>query len=182
MPARDLIDEFDDERRRLARRLHDAASQQLTALQMDLSLIPTANLPARADKALAEASQLAQSCAREIRAVAARLHPPLLEEAGLAGALRAFAAENSIQLAPDFPEHLGELPPRAAIAAFRIVEAIALNRNSPGDITIAAKRTRAGLRISVDGVTKVPRQAAERIKAMQGKITHGRKLVIEVPL
>ena len=120
--AKDPIDEFDDERRELAHRLHSTASQQLAALQLNLSLISTAS-PEGAEQALKDSRELAHACAREIRAITGRLHPPLLDEAGLVAAVNAMCAEIDVSLTSELPEKL-KLPPRLAIGAFRIIEGL----------------------------------------------------------
>ncbi len=136
----ELIDQFDDERRALARQLHSGALQQLAALQMRLSLIrdPSAEL----------AVELAKSCVAEIRAVGSRLYPPLLDEAGLAAAVRAFAAENGVTVLVEFPED-AKLPPRVALGAFRIIEELAV-RAAPG--TVALRLQSGSLIISAAGI------------------------------
>ena len=127
---KDLIDQFDDERRRLARKLHSEALQDLTALQLHLSLIPSEALPQHAAKALKDASELAQCCSKKIRCVCGDLHPPLLEEFGLRAALAALAAERGVEVSADLPQN-APIPARTAIGAFRIVEEI--SAGSPGD-------------------------------------------------
>ncbi len=80
----------DDERRRLARELHDSTGQKLAALAMNLSVAykSMAEADARAQRALAESMALTKQCLREIRTLAYLLHPPELEELGLADAAR----------------------------------------------------------------------------------------------
>jgi len=88
-----LLHVQDEERRRLARELHDATAQTLVALAMNLALLKesAAELNANSNKILCESLALAQQCSREIRTLSYLLHPPLLEELGLASTLRWYA-------------------------------------------------------------------------------------------
>src|SRR6266850_1246281 len=82
----------DEERRRIARDLHDSTGQNLVALATSLARlqasIPTANRKSR--KLLLESQSLADQCIREVRTLSYLLHPPMLEEAGLEDAIRLF--------------------------------------------------------------------------------------------
>ena len=83
----------DEERRRIARELHDSTGQKLAALAMNLSLIDKSaeSLDARARRALAESLALVDQSSREIRTLSYLLHPQVLDECGLAAAVRWFA-------------------------------------------------------------------------------------------
>jgi signal transduction histidine kinase len=118
----------DDERRKIARELHDSMGQLLTAVSIDLSLVQreTSSLSIKAAKAASEAADLVQQIIREIRTISHLLHPPLLDEAGLASAIRCFLegyAERSsikvdLEILPDF----GRLSTDLETAIFRIVQ------------------------------------------------------------
>src|SRR6266536_4224414 len=79
----------DQERRRIARELHDSAGQLLAALSMNLSLVGAepGDIAPRAAKALQESVGLVQELSRELRTISYLLHPPLLDEVGLASGL-----------------------------------------------------------------------------------------------
>jgi len=84
----------DEERRRMARELHDSTAQTLAALSLNLALVKqrTGGLDdPRTAKALAESLELADQASREIRTLSYLLHPPMLDEAGLSHALRWYA-------------------------------------------------------------------------------------------
>jgi PAS domain S-box-containing protein len=122
-----LLEMQDEERRRIARDLHDTTGQNLGALRIGLSMtlaMPGVNSQIR--DALEESIALADACVREIRTLSYLLHPPLLDELGLVSALRAYAAGYSdrtgIQLDLDLPPHLPRLPQAVEIALFRIVQ------------------------------------------------------------
>ena len=80
-----LLQSQDEERRRLARELHDSTGQKLAALAINLAVVSqsAAVADARAQRALAESLALTDECLREIRTLAYLLHPPELEEFGL---------------------------------------------------------------------------------------------------
>src|SRR5215467_7412666 len=81
----------DEERRRIARELHDSAGQTLAALSMNLMPLETdGGLSTRAAKAVKESLELVAGLSRELRTISHLLHPPLLDEVGLASALGSF--------------------------------------------------------------------------------------------
>jgi signal transduction histidine kinase len=114
----------DEQRRGAARRLHDSSSQALSAASMRLSLLEheLEPLPAAARAALAEAQALISDSVRELSELSRALHPPLLGEGGLPGALRGLAqrlGEGRVRLA------LAPLPPLAPVgelAIYRLLE------------------------------------------------------------
>ena len=82
----------DEERRHIARELHDTTVQGLTALGINLNVVKDSapDLNPRARACLSESLGLAEQCSREIRTLSYLLHPPLLDEVGLGSALRWF--------------------------------------------------------------------------------------------
>ena len=79
----------DEERRRLARELHDSTAQNIAALGMNLGIVEQASaaLDEGARKALSESVALANQCIRELRTFSYLLHPPVLDDLGLSSAL-----------------------------------------------------------------------------------------------
>jgi PAS domain S-box-containing protein len=118
----------DEERRRLARELHDATAQLLAALAMNLAVVSESaeSLPPRARGALAEGVSLADQCLGEIRTVSYLLHPRELEELGLESALTryldGFTRRSGIRVDVDVSEDLGRFPQAVETALFRIVQ------------------------------------------------------------
>ena len=123
-----LLQTQDEERRRIARELHDSTGQKLAALAMNLSLIGKSaeTLDARARKALTESLALLDRSSRDIRTLSYLLHPPLLDERGLAAAVRWFAdgftQRSGVQVKLDVPPDLPRLPEETEMALFRIVQ------------------------------------------------------------
>jgi PAS domain S-box-containing protein len=118
----------DDERRRIARELHDSAGQYLAAAIMALEMVNTEakSLPASLTRKLEEAAQVTKACISEIRTLSHLLHPPLLEELGLASAVNryaeGFAARSGIRIQLEIPEGLDRLGSDVEIALFRILQ------------------------------------------------------------
>ena len=125
--SRDLLRAQDYERRRIARELHDSTAQLLAALSINLSRLQDPGLePECRRQALSEASELAAACSAEIRTVTYLLHPPLLDEVGLASALQAYAQgfnqRTGIQVEIQIPPDFGRLSPELETTLFRIVQ------------------------------------------------------------
>jgi len=80
----------DEERRRLARELHDSAGQLLAALSMNLAPLESVNgqMPQWAGKAISESLGLVNELSKQLRTISHLLHPPLLDEVGLRSALQ----------------------------------------------------------------------------------------------
>jgi PAS domain S-box-containing protein len=118
----------DEERRRMARELHDLVGQSLAALDMYLSLIKQGemNLDVGSRQALSESLNLVEQCSRNIRTFCYLLHPPLLDEMGLVATLRwwaaGFAKRSRIRVELDLPEDLHRLPREIEMTLFRIVQ------------------------------------------------------------
>ena len=85
-----LLKMQDEERRRLARELHDSIGQMSAAVKMSLSVVgvETKGLNQRAENAIVDTTALIDQITREIRTISYLLHPPLLDEAGLQSALQ----------------------------------------------------------------------------------------------
>jgi PAS domain S-box-containing protein len=118
----------DDEQRRLARELHDSVGQLLAAIGMNVAVISSEadRLTPAAAKCVAENAELVDEVSREIRTISHLLHPPLLDEAGLASAIRwyveGFAKRSRIEVDLEIPPDLGRLPHGTEIAMFRVVQ------------------------------------------------------------
>lgn len=115
----------DEERRRIARELHDTTAQNLAALSMNLTMLPAA-VPDRTGEIIEECNSLTEQCLREIRMLSYELHPPLLDELGLESALRAyldaFTKRTGIEVALD-AANAGRRPdPSVESALFRIAQ------------------------------------------------------------
>src|SRR5580704_4028964 len=122
-----LIRVQDQERRRIARDLHDSLGQMVVILKMNLDAIAkVAELNPEAAELLAQSAAMADTMSREIRTISYLLHPPLLDEVGLVSALKGLADEfsqrsgilASLHVDGDFAALPGDL----AISVYRIVQ------------------------------------------------------------
>ena len=123
--TRRLLKLRDDERRRLARELHDTTAQNFAALAMNLTLVNPGSDPASV-QAFQVCRDLADQCVREVRTMSYLLHPPLLDELGLEPALgwyvQGFEARSGIKVSIKVEQGLGRLPQELEITLFRIVQ------------------------------------------------------------
>jgi signal transduction histidine kinase len=128
-----LIKMQDEERRRIARELHDCAGQTLAVLAMNL-----AHLVQRAEgiapelaKEGEEIEAIVRQLHREIRTTSYLLHPPLLDESGLASALSLYveglAERSSVDITLDVANDIGRLPSEMELAIFRLVQECVTN-------------------------------------------------------
>jgi signal transduction histidine kinase len=117
----------DEERRRIARELHDSVGQTLAALTMNLTSV-SADIERlnQTSKKVSDSLALAQEMNKEVRTVSYLLHPPLLDEAGLASALRwyvdGYSKRSNIQVELHIPDDFGRLPQDMETALFRTVQ------------------------------------------------------------
>jgi PAS domain S-box-containing protein len=134
----------DDERKRIARELHDSVGQLLAAIGMNISIVQLQShkLDAEGTRAVSENAMLVEQVSREIRTISHLLHPPLLDVAGLVSALRwyvdGFSERSKIKVDLDIPSDFGRLPDEVEIAIFRIVQECLTNihRHSGSDSAI----------------------------------------------
>ncbi len=151
-----LLQLQDEERRRIARELHDSVGQMLVALGMNLSAVATdIERLTKTTKALTDSAALVQEMSKEIRTISHLLHPPLLDEAGLSSALRwyidGFAERSQIKVDLDFPADFGRLPQELETTIFRMVQECLTNIHRHSESPIAKIRiTRAEGRVRVE--------------------------------
>ncbi len=118
----------DEERRRIARELHDGTTQTLVALSAELTgLEKSLREPdATVLRKVRYSRELVKQSLDEIRTVSYLLHPPLLDELGLDTALRGFvegfSARSEIQVSLNLPPNMGELSRDIQLAIFRVVQ------------------------------------------------------------
>ena len=122
-----LLQLQDEERRRFARELHDSVGQSLAGLTLNLSAVRTdIERLAKTANALSESEAIVQEMSKEVRTISYLLHPPMLDEAGLASALRwyveGFTQRSKIQVEAEFPDDFGRLSQELETAVFRVVQ------------------------------------------------------------
>jgi PAS domain S-box-containing protein len=118
----------DEERRRIARELHDGVGQLLAAMSMNASRVvdEKSNLTPDAARCAEENSNLIHQVSKDIRTMSYLLHPPLLDELGLPSVLRwyieGFAERSNIATSIELPADLPRLPREHELCLFRIAQ------------------------------------------------------------
>ncbi len=114
----------DDERRRMARELHDGLGQSLAAAQINLGLISSNGEPD--SQFLTEARRLLGQAVSDIRTLSYLLHPPLLEEAGFYSAARwyidGFSKRSNLKVNLELPAKTGRMPDVVELTLFRVLQ------------------------------------------------------------
>jgi len=126
----DLMHSQDEERRRIARELHDSFGQNLAALKINLDTLSgmgPAGLSGKNDAALlSDCIGIVQNCILETRTLSHLLHPPLLDEAGFFSAARwyveGFAKRSGIHAHLELPSDLPRLLPAVELVLFRALQ------------------------------------------------------------
>jgi len=122
-----LIKVQDQERRRIARELHDGMGQKIALLKMNLEkLVRLASLSPEPAEILSQSVALAETMSMELRTIVYLLHPPLLDELGLVSALRTlvdgFSQRSGIGASLQIDDTLGRLPSEVEISIYRIAQ------------------------------------------------------------
>jgi signal transduction histidine kinase len=122
-----LLKVQDDERRRVARDLHDSTGQTLTALKICVDL-----LQRKVDKKqeiygeISGIARLVDEALQEIRTTSYLLHPPMLDEAGFTSAaqwyIKGFSQRSGMKVRMDFSPEVARLPHTIEIALFRVLQ------------------------------------------------------------
>ena len=126
--TRRLLQSHDDERRHIARDLHDSTGQTLAGLLMTLGRAArrASQLPAEIAEMLSESLLFAEKISGEIRTLSCLLHPPLLDVCGLGVAIEAYANElnrrHELEVELEISPQLPRLTADAEVALFRIVQ------------------------------------------------------------
>src|SRR5579864_764104 len=114
----------DDERRRIARELHDSLGQDLTAAKISLDMLSQES--DSTSQHLRDARILVDRSISDTRTLSHLLHPPLLDEAGFLSAAKwyvdGFGQRSGIKTKLDLPSHVHRLPRRTEVALFRILQ------------------------------------------------------------
>ena len=180
----------DDERRRIARELHDTAGQLLVAL--NLTLVPVEEALLRNGSELAgqitASLRFVDELSRDLRTMSHLLHPPLLDEAGLHSAVRwyveGFAERSKIEVDLHLDPKVGRLPAEFETAIFRIVQECLTNihrHSGSSSASIAITRDAHNIKLEIrdrgKGMsTPIPRAGVgiqgmrERVRQLGGEL------------
>jgi signal transduction histidine kinase len=156
-----LLRAQDEERRRIARELHDSTGQSLTALAMLLSEIGTkVGSDPELSRQIGESEKITLAVSDELRTTSYLLHPPLLDEVGLNAGLRwyieGFKARSKIGVTLNMSESLERLPTDLELMIFRVVQECLTNvhrhSESPSvEISLSNSREKLTLEIRDHG-------------------------------
>lgn len=140
-----LMRSQDEERRRIARDLHDGLGQYLVAVKMSLDVLAmtTANDP-KLVECLDDATKQIETAIAETRTMSHLLHPPLLDEIGLESAIvwyaEGFAKRSGISVDVSISPALGRLETETETALFRVVQECLTNIHRHSDSATAKVR------------------------------------------
>jgi two-component system, NarL family, sensor kinase len=117
----------DEERRRIAREIHDGLGQELAAAKMILDGVLCKDSSPSMQRSAADASELVDRAIKQVRTISHLLHPPLLDEVGLVSALRWYlegiSERSGIEIRLEVePADLSRLKPDIETAVFRIIQ------------------------------------------------------------
>jgi signal transduction histidine kinase/DNA-binding response OmpR family regulator len=164
----------DEERRRIASALHDSAGQTLTLLGMNLAAISQTakKLNAQIASSAEEAEDLVSQVMQEIRTTSYLLHPPLLNERGIAAALRTYIegleSRTKLKMKLTIADDFGRLPQEIELGMFRVVQESLTNvlrHSQSNDVDIRIRREKKSVLLEVqDHGVGIPK---ERLDALQ---------------
>ena len=141
-----LLHVQDEERRHIARDLHDSTGQTLALLTMTLSALESdvRKLDPELAKGLAENAELVRQVSVELRTLSYLLHPPLLDEVGLSSALHwfvdGFGKRSGILVDLEVPRNLARMPRELETAIYRVVQECLTNIHRHSQSPVAAIR------------------------------------------
>jgi signal transduction histidine kinase len=180
----------DEERRHLARELHDGTAQNLVALTLNLHRLREVVCHNEAEiTQLEECLRMVEQCSNELRSIAYLLHPPMLEELGLSRALRGYVEgfEKRSRIVVDLacPEDLGALDFEIQLTIFRIVQEALSNvlkhsQSATASIALSSEAGNLCLEISDQGrgIPEGHEQSGvglagmrERVRLLHGQLT-----------
>jgi signal transduction histidine kinase len=172
-----LLESQDQERRRIARELHDGIGQSLVALQLNLEML--AATPAKGHGELwAESQRLLEQCLSDTRNLSYLLHPPLLDEAGLLLATKAyvegFSKRTGIEARLSLPDLLPEVSKAFELVIFRVLQESLTNvvrhsRSKTVDIRLECDGRAILLKVTDSG-RGMPAQVLDRISRYRGGV------------
>ncbi len=164
-----MVEQHEEQRRRLARELHDETAQVFSALKLQLGALRESSAPdlaPRFDRVL----ELVNAGVRSIRNVSEDLRPPALDDLGLVAALRALVAQfgqwSGVRVTFETPDEVRGLAPEAELALFRTVQEGLANvaRHAGAQrVLVRLGHGRAGVELTVedDGVGLAPERLSQ---------------------
>jgi PAS domain S-box-containing protein len=169
--SRRMMQVQDEERRHIARELHDSAGQVLAVLGMKMGHLAEQVRPELRSPAQ-EILQLVQQLTQELRTMSYLLHPPLLDEIGLAAALNWYVQgvteRSKIDINLSISEDMGRLPPELELILFRLVQESLTNvHRHSGSKTASIRVTREDDHVSLEVQDRGKGISRERLTEIQ---------------
>jgi signal transduction histidine kinase len=187
----------DEERRRLARELHDSTAQVLGAAAIGLDLARSSLAQGKRGELgtlLEDSAKHVEHATQEIRTLSFLLHPPMLDDLGLEYALlwytEGFSRRSGIAVRLDVPAELGRMPEAVELTLYRIVQEALANvlhhsgsRTAsitlfpdPGSVTLEIMDQGCGIRVNLEAGRVVELGVGiagmrERVRQLGGEIT-----------
>lgn len=178
-----LLQLQDQERRRIARDLHDSVSQKLVAISLNLAQFAKSEdvRTKHARQMLADTRRTVRELSKEIRSLSYLLHPPLLDELGLASAIeeyaKGFSQRSGINLEFESASDVGRMSKESETALFRIVqEALGNIQKHSGSSSGKIRLRRSGNEVVLELTDAGRGMAAENLRkrlASSGKLGVG---------
>jgi two-component system CheB/CheR fusion protein len=126
-----LLNIEDEQRRRIARDLHDVTGQKVAALTLNVRLLAKQIANAGSNGTITETLELADQITSEIRGLSYVLHPPMLDELGLVPALREYiegiSERTGLRIELSIQEEFPKLADEIAITIFRVIQECLVN-------------------------------------------------------
>jgi signal transduction histidine kinase/PAS domain-containing protein len=171
-----ILQAQDEERRRIARELHDGAGQLLAALGMEAATVAGERdkLSSRAGSSLSNIESLVGQMIQDVRTMSHLLYPPLLDEVGLQSALQeyvsGFAQRSGIQVSLELPAALERLDREYELSLFRIVQECLTNiHRHSGSKTARIRIVREGDALTLEVRDEGGGMAPERLSEIHSR-------------
>jgi PAS domain S-box-containing protein len=185
-----LLQLQDEERRQVARELHDGVGQLLAALSMNAHVVANekAALSPRATRCIEENLGFIDQAIREIRTISYLLHPPFLDEVGLRSALseyvQGFGERSKISVRLGLPPDLERLPHEVELSLFRVVQECLTNihrhsgshtarvllSRAPGEIRLEVSDQGKGIKPEIQESALVGRSTGVGLRGMRERV------------
>jgi signal transduction histidine kinase len=198
----------EEERRRIARELHDEVGQALGAIKLELAVVEGRLGPGRAAAELAEARSITDRALQSVRELSQLLHPAMLDDLGLPDTarwyLQGFSRRTGIRTELDIASQAGRLRPEVEVCLYRVIQEAVTNvgRHAGATtckVTMVRFTDKVQLTIEDDGAGFDPAEQGdarglglvslrERVTGLGGQLTvdaaagRGTRVVAELPL
>ncbi len=169
----------DQERRRIARELHDSLGQYLAGMKIAIDMLSSRF--SQSDPLLTECGDILEKAIIETRTLSHLLHPPLLDEAGFASAaswfVAGFSQRSGIPVSLELPPDLQRLPESVEIALFRVLQESLTNvhrhsRAQSAEISVDVDAEQVSIEIRDHG-RGMPREVLQQLEAEGSKLGVG---------